>query len=77
MSPRGSIPPESNEGHGFLNPDNRLALYHTMDRFFAQYLGGRTQAKVSADVEARIRGMTVDVDTLKPVPERRDRAAGT
>jgi len=66
----------ANEGHGFLNPDNRLALYHTMDRFFAQYLGGRTQAKVPADVDARIRGMTVDVDTLKPAPERQDRAAG-
>src|SRR5882724_5715569 len=22
----------ANEGHGFLNPDNRLVLYHTMDR---------------------------------------------
>ncbi len=66
----------ANEGHGFLNPDNRLALYHTMDRFFAQYLGGRTQAKVPADVDARIRAMTVGVDSLKLAPERQDRAVG-
>jgi dipeptidyl aminopeptidase/acylaminoacyl peptidase len=65
----------ANEGHGFLNPDNRLALYHTMDRFFAQYLGGRSQAKVPAEVDARIRAMTVNVDSLKPAPEARDQAA--
>lgn len=64
----------ANEGHGFLNPDNRLALYHTMDRFFAQYLGGRSQAKVPAEVDARIRAMTVNVDSLKPAPEARDQA---
>ena len=65
----------ANDGHGFLNPDNRLALYHTMERFFAQYLKGRTQATTPAGVDARIRAMTVDVDTLKAGPGGQDRAA--
>ncbi len=59
----------ANEGHGFLNPDNRLALYHSMDAFFARYLGGRSQRPVPRDVQARIREMTVRVDTLAaPAP---------
>ena len=33
-----------NEGHGFLNPENRLALYRAMEQFIGQYLGGRVQA---------------------------------
>jgi len=65
----------ANEGHGFLNPDNRLALYHTMERFFAQYLKGRVQANTPAGVDARIKAMTVDVDTLKAGPGGQDRAA--
>jgi len=58
----------ANEGHGFLNPDNRLVLYHTMDGFFAHYLGGRSQTQVSSEVEARVRAMTVKLDTLKLAP---------
>jgi len=54
-----------NEGHGFANPDNRLVLYHTMDQFFARYLGGRSQAPVPDSVESRARAMTVQLDTLK------------
>jgi dipeptidyl aminopeptidase/acylaminoacyl peptidase len=65
----------ANEGHGFLNPDNRLALYHTMERFFAQYLKGRVQTNTPAGVDARIKAMTVDVDTLKAGPGGQDRAA--
>jgi dipeptidyl aminopeptidase/acylaminoacyl peptidase len=54
-----------NEGHGFLNPDNRLALYRSMEQFFGRYLGGRIQPTTPPGVEARIEAMTVDVDTLK------------
>jgi dipeptidyl aminopeptidase/acylaminoacyl peptidase len=54
-----------NEGHGFANSDNRLVLYHTMDQFFARYLGGRSQTPVPSDVESRARTMTVQPDTLK------------
>jgi dienelactone hydrolase len=54
-----------NEGHGFLNPDNRLVLYRSMEEFFATYLGGRVQKEPPPGVEARLKAMTVDVDTLK------------
>jgi dipeptidyl aminopeptidase/acylaminoacyl peptidase len=57
-----------NEGHGFLNPDNRLVLYRSMELFFGSYLGGRVQAEPPPGVEARLKAMTVDVDTLKVPP---------
>jgi len=40
-------------------------LYHTMDQFFARYLGGRSQTPVPGNVESRARTMTVQPDTLK------------
>jgi dipeptidyl aminopeptidase/acylaminoacyl peptidase len=55
-----------NEGHGFLNPENRLALYRVMEQFIGRYLGGRVQPDAPAGVDARIDSMTVAVDTLKP-----------
>lgn len=30
------------EGHGFQNPENRINMFHSMDRFFAEHLGGRS-----------------------------------
>jgi dipeptidyl aminopeptidase/acylaminoacyl peptidase len=53
-----------NEGHGFANSDNRLALYRSMEKFFAECLGGRVQESVDAAIDARIAEMMVDVDTL-------------
>lgn len=53
------------EGHGFVNPLNRLALYRSMELFFRDCLGGRVQESVDGDIAARIAGMTVDVDTLR------------
>jgi dipeptidyl aminopeptidase/acylaminoacyl peptidase len=32
---------KENEGHGFLNPDNQIDMYHAVERFLAQHLGGR------------------------------------
>jgi dienelactone hydrolase len=57
-----------NEGHGFLNPDNRLVLYRSMEEFFGTYLGGRVQKQPPPGVAARLKLMTVDVDTLKVEP---------
>ncbi|MGN5239362.1 S9 family peptidase [Rhodococcus sp. SJ-3] len=31
----------ADEGHGFANPENRLRLYHAVERHFADHLGGR------------------------------------
>ena len=62
------------EGHGFLNPENRLAAYRAIEQLFGRYLGGRVQAEVPLGVAARIEAMTVGVDTLTipSRPEARD-----
>jgi dipeptidyl aminopeptidase/acylaminoacyl peptidase len=33
---------KQDEGHGFVNPDNTIDMFHAVDRFLAQHLGGRT-----------------------------------
>lgn len=63
-----------NEGHGFLNPDNRLALYRAMEQFFGRFLGGRVQPDAPEGVEPRIERMTVGVDTLT-LPAAAEKAA--
>ena len=60
-----------NEGHGFANPDNRLALYRSMEQFFGECLGGRVQQEVDPAVTEKIAELTVDVDTLS-APESED-----
>ncbi|OKH77680.1 peptidase [Mycobacterium sp. SWH-M3] len=32
---------KADEGHGFLNPDNQIDMYHAVERFLAEHLGGR------------------------------------
>ncbi|WP_019972338.1 S9 family peptidase [Mycobacterium sp. 141] len=32
---------KDDEGHGFLNPDNQIDMYHAVERFLAEHLGGR------------------------------------
>ncbi|MFN2567200.1 MAG: alpha/beta fold hydrolase, partial [Gemmatimonadaceae bacterium] len=59
----------ANEGHGFLNPENRLALYRAMELFFRDCLGGRAQETVTPAVEQQIRRLTVNVDTLRVAAE--------
>jgi len=49
------------EGHGFINEQNRLQFYATMEAFFAEHLGGRTGTTMD---EIRERGYT---DTLEEV----------
>lgn len=52
------------EGHGFARPINTLAYVTAMEDFFAQYLGGRSQKEVPADVAARLKDITVDPATV-------------
>ena len=33
---------KQDEGHGFLNPENQIDMYHTVERFLAEHLGRRT-----------------------------------
>ncbi|ORV24566.1 peptidase [Mycolicibacterium conceptionense] len=32
---------KADEGHGFLNPDNQIDMYHAVEKFLAEHLGGR------------------------------------
>jgi dipeptidyl aminopeptidase/acylaminoacyl peptidase len=52
------------EGHGFARPINNLAMVTAMEEFLPQYLGGRNQKDVPADVEAKLKEITVDPKTV-------------
>jgi len=52
------------EGHGFARPINNLALVTEMEKFFAQFLGGRYQHDVPTDVAAQIALLMVDPKTV-------------
>ncbi|MBE7217790.1 MAG: S9 family peptidase [Caulobacteraceae bacterium] len=53
-----------NEGHGFANPINNLAMVARMEAFFAEHLGARHQQEVAPDVAARIKVLEVDPKTV-------------
>jgi dipeptidyl aminopeptidase/acylaminoacyl peptidase len=52
------------EGHGFARPINNLAMVTAMEGFLVKYLGGRDQKDVPADVEAKLKEITVDPKTV-------------
>ncbi|HEY2633078.1 MAG TPA: prolyl oligopeptidase family serine peptidase [Steroidobacteraceae bacterium] len=52
------------EGHGFARPINNLAMVAAMEAFLAQYLGGRYQQDIPADVAAKLKDITVDPRTV-------------
>jgi dipeptidyl aminopeptidase/acylaminoacyl peptidase len=52
------------EGHGFARPINNLAMVAAMEEFLAQYLGGRYQQDIPADVAAKLKDITVDPRTV-------------
>jgi len=53
-----------NEGHGFANADNRMALCRSMEVFFGECLGGRVDPNVDPKIRAQIDALTVDVEAL-------------
>jgi dipeptidyl aminopeptidase/acylaminoacyl peptidase len=52
------------EGHGFANRENRLAMFAAIEQFLAQHLGGRYQADMPEPVAARLAAHRVQIDTL-------------
>jgi len=48
------------EGHGFARPINNLAMVAATEKFFAQYLQGRYQPEMPAEVAAKLQEITVD-----------------
>ncbi|MGQ4650125.1 alpha/beta fold hydrolase [Lyngbya aestuarii] len=54
-----------NEGHGFRNEDNRLAVTAAIEDFFGSKLGGRVQESMSPQIKARLEALSVDVSKVK------------
>ncbi len=57
------------EGHGFANELNRLAMVTAMEKFLAKHLGGRAQAEVREEIQKKLKELTVDVKTVE-VPKK-------
>ncbi|HEU0014487.1 MAG TPA: S9 family peptidase, partial [Longimicrobium sp.] len=54
-----------NEGHGWGNQETALAVSRAAELFLARCLGGRVQPQAGPQVEAALRSLTVDMDTLR------------
>ena len=54
----------ADEGHGFRGETNKLAVSAAMERFFAQYLGGRVQESMSPQIKEKLDALTVNVDAV-------------
>ncbi len=52
------------EGHGFANENNSLAMFAAIERFLASHLGGRYQETMSPAVSERLEVLQVDEETL-------------
>ena len=48
------------EGHGFARPINNLAMFAATEKFLAQYLNGRYQQEMPAEVAAKLQEISVD-----------------
>ncbi len=53
-----------NEGHGFANEDNRVAMYVAMEKFFSKHLGGRVQEDVRSDIQTKYDELMVPVASV-------------
>lgn len=57
------------EGHGFRNPENNMAMLAYAEKFLAKHLGGRYQEGMKPEVAKKLQDMTVDIKTVK-APEK-------
>lgn len=55
----------SDEGHGFREETNKLAVAAALEKFFAQHLQGRYQQAVSPEVKKQLDDLTVDISKVK------------
>ena len=55
----------SNEGHSFGEAETSLAVNRATEQFLGKCLGGRVQPVVSPRVDAALKAMLVNVDTLR------------
>jgi dipeptidyl aminopeptidase/acylaminoacyl peptidase len=54
----------ANEGHGFANEDNNLAMFAKIEHFLATHLGGRYQEGMPPEIRETLDELTVDVETV-------------
>ncbi len=54
----------ADEGHGFRGEENRLAMFAKVEEFLAQHLGGRYQADVPEEIEAKLDELMIDPATV-------------
>jgi dipeptidyl aminopeptidase/acylaminoacyl peptidase len=59
------------EGHGFRQPINNMAMFARAEEFLSKHLGGRYQSEMPEEVRARLDEISVDVATVK-LPEKID-----
>lgn len=62
------------EGHGFANRVNRIAMMVPIERFLAEHIGGRWQEDATPEVSERVALHRVDIDTLR-LPVRAEETA--
>jgi dipeptidyl aminopeptidase/acylaminoacyl peptidase len=54
----------ANEGHGFANEDNNLAMFAKIEQFLATHLGGRYQEGMPPEIRETLDELTIDVETV-------------
>ena len=59
------------EGHGFAQPVNNMAMFAETEKFLAGILGGRYQKEIPEKVAKRLKEMTVDVKTVTYDPKNK------
>lgn len=64
------------EGHGFQNYDNRVAMIVAIEQFLSERLGGRLQPEVPEKIAKRLLEISVDPATVK-VPQAVQESAPT
>ncbi|HYG19361.1 MAG TPA: prolyl oligopeptidase family serine peptidase [Ohtaekwangia sp.] len=55
------------EGHGFRDPVNNMAMLAYAEKFLAKYLGGRYQESVKPEIAKRQQEIMVDIATVKGI----------
>lgn len=56
------------EGHGFIKPLNKKAMYAETEKFLSEILGGRYQEGMEEDVKKTLEKLRVDILTVKYEP---------
>ena len=52
------------EGHGFRDPVNNIAMIAAIEKFFAKHLGGRYQEEIAPHIETKLEQITVNIETV-------------